>query len=60
MDTDAKTTGQCKHGNFYDTCRNCEDEYTRKCLEKSITGRAAASLLATLPKADASKQVPNA
>jgi hypothetical protein len=22
-------TGQCKHGNFHETCAKCEDEYER-------------------------------
>ncbi len=27
MDTDEKTCGQCRHGNFYDHCGQCEDEF---------------------------------
>lgn len=28
MDSDAKTCGKCKHGNFYDACPICEDAAT--------------------------------
>ena len=37
MDTDAYTCGQCKHGNFYDQCGQCEDDYERK--RKAATTR---------------------
>jgi hypothetical protein len=29
MDSDAKTCGKCRHGNFYDGCKKCEDEYEK-------------------------------
>ena len=27
MDSDEKTCGKCRHGNFYDDCTKCENEY---------------------------------
>lgn len=37
MDTDVYTCGQCKHGNFYDQCGKCEDDYERQ--RKAVTTR---------------------
>jgi len=28
MDSDAKTCGKCRHGEFYDSCNKCENEST--------------------------------
>lgn len=36
MDADSYACGQCKHGNFYDLCGQCEDDYERT-RKESIT-----------------------
>lgn len=34
MDSDAKTCGKCKHGNFYDNCQKCEDAYEQSLVRQ--------------------------
>ena len=43
MDSDACHCGTCKHGNLYDRCGKCEDEYEAK---RKRDAEAAAATLA--------------